>query len=386
MRTEPNLYPRFSEAEYRRRYQAIEGLAAGVGAGATLVYGDLGSQLDLHYVSNFMPRRDCYAVLPVGGAPTLFVQIYNHWPNSREISVIKDNRFAGVSSPATLGAHLKEIGLERGTIAMVGPVPYQHMDRLRALLPQATFVDVTRAFRALRNIKSDEEIAWLRAAARLTDLAMAALEAEARSGMTESEWVSIAESAYVKRGGITQIHFLGSTAMRDPHLCVPTQWEANRRIAKGDVVITEISAFHWGYTGQIHRPIAAGEPPTAAYQKMYDVAVEAYRRIAAALKPGATVEDLLDAAEYIHRSGYTIYDDLVHGYGGGYLPPVLRTRQTRFAPDPAFTYAKNMVVVIQPNLITADEQMGLQVGSMLLVTERGAESLHTFPMKFLQVP
>jgi len=32
-------------------------------------------------------------------------------------------------------------------------------------------------------------------------------------------------------------------------------------------------------------------------------------------------------------------------------------------------------VVIQPNLITADEQMGLQVGSMLLVTETGVEWL-----------
>ena len=386
LRTEPDLYPRFSEAEYRRRYQAIDGIAAGVGAAATIVYGDLGSQLDLHYVSNFMPRRDCYAVMPVNGSPTLFVQIYNHWPNSREISVIRDNRFAGVSSPETVGAHLKEIGLERATMAVVGPAPYQHMQRLKALLPQASFVDVTRAFRVLRNVKSEEEIAWLRRAARLTDLAMEALEAEARSGMTESEWVSIAESAYVKQGGITQIHFLGSTAMRDPHLCVPTQWEANRRIAKGDVVITEISAFHWGYTGQIHRPIAAGEPPTPAYRRMYDAAVEAYDRIAAALKPGATVEDLLDAAECIHRSGYTIYDDLVHGYGGGYLEPVLRTRRTRFAPDPPFTYAKNMVVVIQPNLITADEQMGLQVGSMLLVTETGAESLHGYPMKFIQVP
>ena len=386
MRTEPNLYARFSEAEYRRRYHAINGIAAGAGAEATIVYGNLGAQLEVHYVSNFMPRRDTYVVLPGIGSPAMFVQIFNHFPNSREISVIEDTRWGGPSSPDTVAAHLKEIGLERRTIAVVGGVSYQQMQRLKALLPQANFVDVTRAFHGLRNVKSDEEIAWLRKAARLTDLAMEALETEARSGMTESEWVSIAESAYVKQGGITQIHFLGSTSMRDPHLCVPTQWEANRRIAKGDVVITEISAYCWGYAGQIHRPFAVGETPTPAYQRMYDVAVEAYDRIAAAVKPGATVEDLLDAAEFIHRSGYTIYDDLVHGYGGGYLEPVLRTRKTRFAPDPPFTYAKNMVIVIQPNLITADEQMGLQVGSMLLVTDGGAESLHGYPMKFIQVP
>ena len=386
MRTDPNLYPRFSDAEYRRRYAAIEAIARGVGAEATVVYGDLGSQLDLHYVSNFLPRRDCYVVLPANKPPTMFVQIYNHWPNSREIAVIPDNRFGGTWSPETVGPFLKELGLERKTIAVVGPVPYQHMNRLKALLPQATFVDVTRAFRTLRNVKSDEEITWLRQAARLTDLAMEDIEKECRSGMTESEWVAIAESAYVRQGGITQIHFLGSTAMGDPHLCLPTQWEANRRITKGDVVITEISAYHWGYAGQIHRPIAVGGPPTAAYQRMYDVAVEAYDRIAAVVKPGATAEDVLDAAEFIHQSGYTIYDDLFHGYGGGYLDPVLRTRKTRFEPDKPFTFAKNMVVVIQPNLITANERMGLQVGSMLVVMDSGVESLHKYPMKFIQVP
>lgn len=385
MRSEPTLYPRFSDAEYQRRYRAIDGIAAGVGADATIVFGDLGSQLEVHYVSNFMPRRDCYVVMPVNKPATMFVQIYNHWPNSREIAVIKDNRFGGASSPDTVAPHLKEIGLERKTIAMVGPVPYQHMDRLKALLPQAKFVDVTRAVRTLRNVKSDEEIAWLRKAAQLTDLSMDALEKQARSGMTEYEWVAIAESAYVKHGGITQIHFLGSTSMQDPHLCVPTQWEANRVIAKGDIVITEISAYHWGYTGQIHRPFAVGGPPTSAYQRMYDVAVEAYERIAAVVKPGATADDVLDAAEFIHRSGYSIYDDLFHGYGGGYLEPVLRTRKTRNEPDRPFTFAKNMVVVIQPNLITEDEQMGLQVGSMLLVTDTGVESFHTYPMKFIQV-
>jgi Xaa-Pro aminopeptidase len=386
VRTEPNLYPRFSEAEYRRRYAAIEGIARGVGAEATVVYGDLGSQLDVHYVSNFLPRRDCYVVLPADKPPAMFVQIYNHWPNSREIAVIPDNRFGGTWSPDTVGPFLKEIGLERKTIAVVGPIPYQHMNRLKSLLPQATFADVTRAFRALRNVKSDEEITWLREAARLTDLAMEAIEKECHSGMTESEWVAIAESAYVRQGGITQIHFLGSTAMGDPHLCLPTQWEAKRRIAKGDVVITEISAYYWGYAGQIHRPIAVGGPPMAPYQRMYDVAVEAYDRIAAVVKPGATAEDVLDAAEFIHRSGYTIYDDLFHGYGGGYLDPVLRTRKTRFEPDKPFTFAKNMVMVIQPNLITADEQMGLQVGSMLRVTDTGVESFHKYPMKFIQVP
>jgi hypothetical protein len=43
-----------------------------------------------------------------------------------------------------------------------------------------------------------------------------------------------------------------------------------------------------------------------------------------------------------------------------------------------------MTVVIQPNIITEDERMGVQVGELLRVTRNGVESLHTYPMRFVQ--
>ena len=37
-----------------------------------------------------------------------------------------------------------------------------------------------------------------------------------------------------------------------------------------------------------------------------------------------------------------------------------------------------MTVVVQPNVVTIDESAGVQTGELLLVTEDGAESLHSF--------
>ena len=46
--------------------------------------------------------------------------------------------------------------------------------------------------------------------------------------------------------------------------------------------------------------------------------------MAARLRAGAAARDLAAAAaEIILGAGYTIYDDLLHGFGGGYLPPVI---------------------------------------------------------------
>ncbi len=117
---------------------------------------------------------------------------------------------------------------------------------------------------------------------------------------------------------------------------------------------------------------------------MYDVAVDVFIRIAGVIRDGATIDDVLDAGEYIHSAGFTIYDDLLHGFGGGYLPPILRTRRTSARPPQPFIFQENMTVVIQPNVITEDERMGVQVGELVRVTRDGVESLHHYPMRFIQ--
>jgi len=43
-----------------------------------------------------------------------------------------------------------------------------------------------------------------------------------------------------------------------------------------------------------------------------------------------------------------------------------------------------MVVVIQPNVITPDEHMGVQAGELVRITSNGVESLHNYPMRFIQ--
>ena len=52
---------------------------------------------------------------------------------------------------------------------------------------------------------------------------------------------------------------------------------------------------------------------------------------------------------------------------------------------PGFTFAAGMTVVIQPNVITPDEQAGVQTGELMLVTESGCESLHDHPRGFARI-
>ena len=69
----------------------------------------------------------------------------------------------------------------------------------------------------------------------------------------------------------------------------------------------------------------------------------------------------------------------MHGYGGGYLPPVLRTRSTSHAPVPDFVFEQNMTVVIQPNVVTTDNRAGVQVGELKQPQLRLGRCFHGCP-------
>jgi Xaa-Pro aminopeptidase len=151
------------------------------------------------------------------------------------------------------------------------------------------------------------------------------------------------------------------------------------------VIITAVSSSYWGYSGQVHRAIFVDAEPTAAWQRLFDTALAAYEGLVQTVRSGATVADAIRAAEPIHEAGFTIYDDLVHGYGVDILPPIVD--RTRFSPSGSepqgqeLRFERGMAVVLQPNPITPDERMGLQLGALTIVTDSGAESLHHVPFE-----
>ena len=95
--------------------------------------------------------------------------------------------------------------------------------------------------------------------------------------------------------------------------------------------------------------------------------------------------EVIDAASVIEQAGFTIIDDLLHGYGGGYLPPVLGSRSRPSAHIPDEPLRAGMTVVIQPNVVTPDGKAGVQTGELVLVTATGVELLHAMPRGFTRV-
>jgi hypothetical protein len=52
--------------------------------------------------------------------------------------------------------------------------------------------------------------------------------------------------------------------------------------------------------------------------------------------------------------------------------------------DDNWVFEAGETIVIQPNVITEDESVGVQVGELCVVTEDGASSLHSFPLELIR--
>jgi len=120
------------------------------------------------------------------------------------------------------------------------------------------------------------------------------------------------------------------------------------------------------------------------YGELHAVAAAAFDAIAQRLIPGTPARDLAAAAGVIGQAGFTSIDDLVHGFGGGYLPPIVPA-PGRPVPAPGFTLAGGMTVVVQPNVVTRDGRAGVQTGELLLITDQGPERLHAYPPGLQQI-
>jgi Xaa-Pro aminopeptidase len=376
-------YPRFSAAEMARRRAAIESLLAEFAIDHVVFCGANRFGSSVQWLTGWPVTAEAVGVLTPAKPDALFIQHINHVPLAQRLADRAEVAWGGGSSIAAAIAALERRGARAGRVGVIGPMTFEQHAMLAGRF--GAVANLNRRYVQLRQIKSAEEIDWMRIGAALTDRGMAALRDGLRPGLTERELADLVERAYIARGGTNVIHYFGVTSMTDPRLGVPTQFVANRKVERGDAVVAEISAAFWEHPGQVLRSFAVGAEPSKLYRELHAVADAAFDAVAAVLEDGVMPQKIIDAGGVIEDAGFTIIDDLLHGYGGGYLPPVLGSRSRPGAQVPDAPLRAGMTVVIQPNVVTPDGKAGVQTGELVLITATGIESLHAMPRGFVRV-
>jgi Xaa-Pro dipeptidase len=367
-------YPRFSDAEYARRHAGIARAMTAAGADHVLFVTAQNVGNATRWMTSWPGTAEALLLFRPGEKMFMFVEYFNHLPLAREIARDTEVRWGEQNGIVKTAEELQRRGAKR--VGVIGPLDGR---KWKAIEAKFQLVSLDADYVELRLVKSDEEIAWLRIGAALSDAGMAALVGGTRPGMTEHELGSLIERAFVGLGGTQIIHFIASTPMAAPDVSVPRQFTSRRQVLPGDFVFCELSAAWWDYPGQVLRGFSVDAEPTSLYRDLHATAASAFDSITRAIRPGAAPQSLVDASSIIENSGFTTWDDLVHGFGGGYLPPILGSKSRPAGPMPTFPLKENMCMVVQPNVITRDAKAGVQFGELVRVTATGFESLHRTP-------
>lgn len=367
-----------ADAELAARRERLLHDADRLDLDAVVVYGANRSGSAIPWLTCWQVTREAVVVLHRDGQPVLLVAFPNHVPNARRVARDCEVMGAGENTASSVLEVLRRAPARR--VGVIGAVP--HLLHV-ALSAGVEIVAMDGAYVAARLRKTPYERSVLRHAAALTDASGAALVEAALPGATELDLVAAVEASYAGTGGTNHIHYVAATSMAAPDRCAPGQWPTDRRLESGSVVVFELSTT-WGtdYPGQLLRTLTVDAEPTPLYRSLHEVADAALAAIVGVLRPGVLPADLLAAADLVLDAGFTTVDDLVHGFGGGYLPPVLSHRRAPSGAD-AEPLKEGMTVVVQPNVCTSDLSAGVQTGELFEITSDGARSLHSFPTGLL---
>ncbi len=223
----------------------------------------------------------------------------------------------------------------------------------------------------LRLIKDEEEIASLKAAARLGYLGYEFVVSLLREGVAETELALELEFFWKKRGA-SRLAFDSIIAF-GPNSSMPHYRAGATQLQLHTSVLIDIGVVLAHYHSDMTRVVFFGSPHPLI-QTIYSIVEEAKARALALCRPGTLIGDLDRAARsWIASKGYADYFTHSLGHGLGldiHEPPTIRdTGLYRDLP-----LQTGMVITIEPG-IYLPEVGGVRLEDTLLITDKGYEIL-----------
>jgi Xaa-Pro dipeptidase len=259
--------------------------------------------------------------------------------SARDVTVRawRDGDDPWTSVAATLDGRARRVAVEKGHLSLAG------WERLHELAGGAEAVDAGAELRRLRARKTPEEIARLERAARLTDEVTERALAEVRPGRTELELASAIDGWIAAAGARLSFETIVQSGANSaqPHLS-----PGGRRLQPGDLVLLDFGAAFEGYRADTTRTVVLGEPD-ARQLEVHQLVLAAHDAAIAAVRPGATVGEVDEAARSVIRAG-GLADRFIHRVGHGL--GLEAHEDPSLDPGGATVLEDGMVVTIEPGV------------------------------------
>ena len=286
-----------------------------------------------------------------------------------------DRRYAALlegpdhgDAAAALVTALRDRKLDRVRVAVeeTGIQP-AILDRVRRELPHAEIVPGAAVFRAIRTVKTPEEIERLRGAVRVTERGIEAAVAVARPGVPERELLAEFDRTVITAGGVPVSSMCVGSG---PRSALSNCQASERRLEAGEVIRFDGGVRFLWYRSDIARIAALGDPGERV-RRYYAALRAGVERGIEAIRPGVRCAEIFRVVmETVRAQGIPHFERSHVGHGIGinnYDAPDLAPRSTEVIEE-------GMVLCVETPYYELGFA-GLQLENTVVVRAHGAESL-----------
>lgn len=264
---------------------------------------------------------------------------------------------------------------------MYAPWAESYAGQLRARYPFRDVADATPLIAKLRVQKSAVEIAAIQHSTDVSVEAHRAAWKRLAAGQYEYQIAAALLNKFLDEGcqGPAYSPIVGS----GPNGAILHYMSNQRRIERGELVVVDAAAQCDGYASDITRTVPVSGKFTPRQREIYQVVLGAQKAAIAAVKPGAFLSDsglsgsgeslTKIARDYIDAHGKDSHGDRL----GKYFSHDIGHQVGLEVHDPRFDgpLEAGMVITIEPGVYIAEENLGIRIEDVVLVTSNGAKVL-----------
>jgi Xaa-Pro aminopeptidase len=248
---------------------------------------------------------------------------------------------------------------------------------INRIAPLRTIVDAFEPIAKLRMRKSPAEITAIQ---RATDASVEAHKAAWRvikPGLVEYEVAAVMVGSYMMDGCRRSAYapIVGS----GPNSTVLHYSRNNRKMDSGEVTVMDVAAECGNYASDITRTVPVNGKFTPRQREIYEIVLGAQKAAIAAIKPGMTMYKTTPnsiyqvAFDYINTHGKDLHGQPLGKYfNHGLSHHVGLDVHDADAKEPL---EPGMVITVEPGIYIPEENLGIRIEDVILVTEKGAKNL-----------
>jgi Xaa-Pro aminopeptidase len=247
----------------------------------------------------------------------------------------------------------------------------QMVEELKSKNHPLEVIPIEPVVQEMRMIKDQEEIACLRAAARLGYQGYEYVVSLLREGILESE-IAFELEFFWRKLGAKKLAFDSIIAF-GPNSSMPHYHAGSAPLTQDTHILIDIGVVLDHYHSDMSRVVFFGTPPEPI-RNIFPIVEEAQQKAIELCRPGTPIKDLDDTARKIiesHGYGESFTHSLGHGLGLNiHEPPIIR----RKGPYSELLLQPGMVITIEPG-IYLPRIGGVRIEDTILITEEGHEVL-----------